>query len=502
MSGKLPDGNDPYKILGVEKDTGLKELKRAYVRMIKQFRPEQHPEEFQRIQQAYSLLRDGARSVGLQSVEPEPPAEEGEADTPSVQHQCTEEAEVEAFLRNGDGQAALALLVAVNDGNPDAYWPFLWVERAENMVAGGDAPAEKMAVWWGRALIHGVDVGELICRSWNQSLLEALYQQGSLQWQYLSRQSFDEFVFYALQTVVNNQLWEGETGALMSLLQSTEFQTDLLSRGYLLSLIWKVAAFSFQEQPDLATKLLEQYPPAADYWDLNLQRFDEFWSMRESLPEMAADAQIPEILQRVIRCGGISDRFDRELVGQLKHQLYAQGDALLEGLDRVKSGNEQMMTHIARTLDNVIPEDTRMWHELEQGERNEVSGLLKDLDGRLESDTLNSFTTMVVGSSIIFGLGLLLGGQWLWATVCAGVLVIALAVVFWWDNRLYQSLIRPFVLKQIVERGIPMSRFWEGVVERKKSDDIDRFDDDLEGDDSLNMLSTLLRFESEPDAGS
>src|SRR5687767_12441104 len=49
----LPDSKDPFELLGVTPPTTALELRRAYVRLSKQFRPERAPEEFKRIRRAY-----------------------------------------------------------------------------------------------------------------------------------------------------------------------------------------------------------------------------------------------------------------------------------------------------------------------------------------------------------------------------------------------------------------------------------------------------------------
>jgi hypothetical protein len=53
----LPHTDDPFELLGVEPPLGELDLRRAYVRLIKRFRPERAPEEFKRIQRAYELAQ-------------------------------------------------------------------------------------------------------------------------------------------------------------------------------------------------------------------------------------------------------------------------------------------------------------------------------------------------------------------------------------------------------------------------------------------------------------
>jgi hypothetical protein len=62
MSDHLSDDmskwpSDPYVLLGVERDADEKTVRRAYTRLIRRFRPEHHPNEFQQIREAYERVQ-------------------------------------------------------------------------------------------------------------------------------------------------------------------------------------------------------------------------------------------------------------------------------------------------------------------------------------------------------------------------------------------------------------------------------------------------------------
>ena len=76
MSDHLPDDpaewpDNPYSILGVPHGVEEKELKRAYVRLIRRFKPEQYPEQFQRLREAYETLQRWA-AFHLPAPPPQP----------------------------------------------------------------------------------------------------------------------------------------------------------------------------------------------------------------------------------------------------------------------------------------------------------------------------------------------------------------------------------------------------------------------------------------------
>lgn len=65
MSDHLPDNlsdwpDDVYELLGVDREADTKTLRRAYTRLIRKFKPDHFPDEFQRIREAYDATRQFA----------------------------------------------------------------------------------------------------------------------------------------------------------------------------------------------------------------------------------------------------------------------------------------------------------------------------------------------------------------------------------------------------------------------------------------------------------
>jgi curved DNA-binding protein CbpA len=49
---------DPYEVLGLPLDSDDETIRRRYLELVKQFSPEQHPQKFAAIRQAYESLKD------------------------------------------------------------------------------------------------------------------------------------------------------------------------------------------------------------------------------------------------------------------------------------------------------------------------------------------------------------------------------------------------------------------------------------------------------------
>lgn len=55
---KKPTVDDHYKVLGLRSNSRQERVKEKYIELVKQYPPEQHPEEFEKIRRAYEVLRD------------------------------------------------------------------------------------------------------------------------------------------------------------------------------------------------------------------------------------------------------------------------------------------------------------------------------------------------------------------------------------------------------------------------------------------------------------
>ena len=48
-------GDDIYEILGIDRNADTRTIKKAYANLVKQYRPEENPQEWERIHDAYEL---------------------------------------------------------------------------------------------------------------------------------------------------------------------------------------------------------------------------------------------------------------------------------------------------------------------------------------------------------------------------------------------------------------------------------------------------------------
>ena len=56
---------DPYIVMSLDRSATAQDVRQAYFRLVRQYTPEAHPEEFQRIRAAYETLRSPLRRAEL-----------------------------------------------------------------------------------------------------------------------------------------------------------------------------------------------------------------------------------------------------------------------------------------------------------------------------------------------------------------------------------------------------------------------------------------------------
>ena len=67
--------NDPYQVLGIPLEAGDEEIRAAYLRKVKEYPPDRAPREFEKVRDAYEVLRDPRRRTRhlLLSADPNQP---------------------------------------------------------------------------------------------------------------------------------------------------------------------------------------------------------------------------------------------------------------------------------------------------------------------------------------------------------------------------------------------------------------------------------------------
>ena len=65
---------DPFVLLGISTEAKETDLRKAYLKKVKEFPPDRFPEEFERIRDAYEILRDPFKRTSLMMIDADPKA--------------------------------------------------------------------------------------------------------------------------------------------------------------------------------------------------------------------------------------------------------------------------------------------------------------------------------------------------------------------------------------------------------------------------------------------
>src|SRR5260370_14182485 len=63
---------DPRQVLEIEAEAGDEEIRAAYLRKVKQYPPDRAPREFERVRDAYEMLRDPRQRTRLMLLAADP----------------------------------------------------------------------------------------------------------------------------------------------------------------------------------------------------------------------------------------------------------------------------------------------------------------------------------------------------------------------------------------------------------------------------------------------
>ena len=152
----LPDDinewpQSPYEVLGVESNASQDVIKRAYSSLIRRFKPDQFPAEFQRIRAAYDALKRGQvdgllfyrPGHGLEQI----PLEQARSRTPgpNVKERSHRLSELWQSVRSGDVKQAYRDLVSLNQadsGDEQVYVRLFWLCALFPQVDRGRRPGQ------------------------------------------------------------------------------------------------------------------------------------------------------------------------------------------------------------------------------------------------------------------------------------------------------------------------------------------------------------------------
>ena len=255
----LPDSDDPYEILGIDRSATPLDVRRAYVRLIKVFRPERDPAAFQRIHEAYEAIRHevGSRpSAPREAAPPEaaPAPSESPGGKPDFHEQLIA---IWRDLAHGGARATatqdMRSLVASEPRNGLVRFHQFLLEDA--LEPEGDAV---------QGLLDELEVGAPFERATlqvtTQEELLRHIDHAALAWPSLRQGEDQEASRWLMSRVIRAQVAAGDLSSAAAHVLSPQYVEDSLSDRTLEATGRHVAAAAAWVDPALAESIWAQFP--------------------------------------------------------------------------------------------------------------------------------------------------------------------------------------------------------------------------------------------------
>ena len=317
-----------YEALELSPGAPPEEVKRAYFRLLRQYSPETHPEEFKRIRQAYDVLKDRTPEM----EEPAFPAPQA----PMLQ------APLQTALRNsqsGDHEAAAAVLAEMLHYVPDDPYVLLMLSVSQ-LLAGHPQKAAKTALHLTELHPESRDAWRIAAlgtysRGWYKKALPLFRKAYSL-----GEKRLDFLTDYAAAARDNGEREESKTVS-REVLQREKWTKD-------------TAEYAVQAYGNLS-ELANEKEDAL--WMLN--SYAEFLPLCRRLPPSIEELLYPVGALYFLREHYLSDP-----------DLYREADRCLASVEKIRRDEEHsfLLLMRAKLLSSVVKNDSRFhdeaWYEL------------------------------------------------------------------------------------------------------------------------------------------
>jgi hypothetical protein len=295
-SGQPPlmETSDPAELLGVARDASLRDLKQAYARLIKIYRPEHAPQEFQRIHAAFEDLRH-QMAGGYAHLPPREFRGEGHVELATLR--------AEANARKAVQEPA----APARAPDPAELHANAFVSRLQ---AG--ASVEELSSVWENGLEQDLDLVAAMFELSPPAVLAHMADAGHFGWSHLAPRRFP--CRGALWTLhARSRLAQGCCEELLAEAQDEGFREAAEEDAHLREALWLPLTVAAWDHP---TSEFEPFAWAMDGQELSAgaKTFHQACQLREHLKRVAGWRWLPPGFSDLIRLGRVSPALRHELL--------------------------------------------------------------------------------------------------------------------------------------------------------------------------------------------
>ncbi|MEM6639203.1 MAG: J domain-containing protein [Pseudomonadota bacterium] len=489
MRDELPGTDDPFVLLAVERDADAKTIRRAYVRLIKKFRPETDPESFKRIQTAYESIREGALTPpSYEEDTPEPDTAVITATDPS--DALTPVTRVRERLDQHGKDEALHVLRKLVDADPTDT--DLWRLGDELIAPDG---REAVSEWWVKALLAGAPVSKEITGTLSPTEAVLVYVHDDIAFDVLERQppgyerQLLEWEWVQAHCVTNNQ------ARLISTLSEESFRRTALEDPSRDALVWHGAALLAWTHPDVAAGLMQTFPPAAATHHADIDRYELHRQLAAPVSAAAQAGALSDADTRFIRyqmAGRYGEPLLRSVLADVDpHKLASLNELALNHSDAAQHFEEAVSVWMEAYTDEADKDDTGWFLALCDG-----------LNARAEQLGLNSISSQALATAALLGVAFALSDfaaqvpMWKILLHGAGVFGLVFAALVRREKRVYASDLRPLI-ENHTPLGLTSGELAGWIKENEERiPELDNYIENIREDRGLHLLNQLAHLKS------
>ena len=456
----LPETDEPFELLGVDFDEAdPRSLKKAYVALIKRYRPDRTPDEFMRIRQAYEAALAVLRWSRLDMLDDD---------------------EVEEF------REAPQRLERLDSSTAGAEW---------SIPIGSDLDRGDISAaidGFARAIAEERPLAAELAFEWlHEPWLARLVTRPELAWENLRKQD-NRWAAIELLRRRFDQLILADDARVLAEIETLDFRRDLLSEGELEDFALGALVRGAWEGDARAPRLLSMLgDPTAGFASARHRQVQEAILLSESWQQFVRRWRCPPSLIRAFMMfGSVGTHAKEMLLTELASDLNRSPLGILRCLDALSSFDRRLVEQFFEAVDELNYDDESL-EELRVEQQDFIEQLMAQAEADLRKNTGQGRTWAAAT------IGAVLCCVALPASVgyaAAGGLLIS--VGFWqllpeYDG--YYRNARPLICRVVAETGVSPDHLLDWIRSNARLWNRLRFDLAYEGDVPLQLFGDLAR---------
>jgi hypothetical protein len=433
----LPDSKDPFELLGVTPPTTALELRRAYVRLSKQFRPERAPEEFKRIRRAYEGALTRLHWSIYEESDDGAPASESPPDS-------TDGARPERAADSADATDA-----------PDAAD----APASDARSAPTEPPRPTV-----EALLAGQDVAGRVLEELELEQVRELARHPQLGWAVLREQPERWAALELFSLRLQDLLMAGQLDRAVDEIDLPFLARDLLEipdLHHVLAGVLLAAAWSDTPRVDkLLAAVTDRAGGDEDAWLREKRALASAWHRFNS------EQPCPEPLRRFIELfPSVGYAFRRGLVGDLRDALATQRLEVARALDRMHLVDERLLLFVHNITDGLVYGEELAYLDLPEREQQYITHAMEQVAWNLIPRPARRWRRLALSAGVALLAWLALGG-YTGLLIATGILVVVGINEGLSGLGHYMAATRECIADAVVETGLPPDRMLEWATRR------------------------------------